>query len=109
MLANLSTHAVHTLYALGVPQCDSNQCILLALAIFLFLHSLYPCKMRLYVARSLHLPFPDSASDILYIWRAEEYKPGYAAFFLKYLSVLTLALLAESLLNTIRKTKERKL
>lgn len=116
MLANLSTPAVHTLYALGVPTSLIHEFNATQInASFLLLRSSYsstrciPCGMRSYVARSLHLPHPDSASDVLDIWRAEEYKPGCGAFVLKSLSVLTLALLAESLLNTIRKTKESKL
>lgn len=65
--------------------------------------------MRSYNARSLHLPHPDSASDLIsYIYgELRNTKRGCAAFFLKNLPVLTLALLAESLLNTIRQTKER--
>lgn len=117
MFANLSTHAVHTLHALGVPTSLIHEFNATQInASFLLLQSSYsstrciPCGMRSYVARSLHLPHPDSASDILYIWRAQEYKPGCAAFFSeKSLGAYFSTFWQKSLLKTNRQTKEREL
>lgn len=99
MFANLSTHAVHTLHALGVPTSLIHEFNATQInASFLLLQSSYsstrciPCGMRSYVAKAytFHIQI---VRLISYIYgELRNTSPDVLRFFLKNLSVLTLAL-----------------